>query len=168
MLNKNNAIRVEKKERKTGGPRYVHIFKCEHQSCEKEIRVRTDSLGIHSGMCTTHSHTKAEFMSIYNSFKKDHRKLSNSITYHEFLEFTKIKTCHYCNISINWISYGVVEGKYISRAYYLDRKNNDLGYSKENCTVCCTKCNKAKSDVYTYEDWFGMTQYLRDKVKDLK
>ena len=34
----------------------------------------------------------------------------------------------------------------------VDRKNNSLGYTKENCVSCCTKCNVGKMDTDA-EDW---------------
>lgn len=40
-------------------------------------------------------------------------------------------------------------------------KDNSLGYSVSNCVVCCHRCNDAKSNGYSYEQWFGMTAYFR-------
>ena len=33
---------------------------------------------------------------LYNILRKDYRNLEIALTYEEFLEFTKIKECHYC------------------------------------------------------------------------
>jgi len=51
-----------------------------------------------------------------------------------------------------------------SRSYKLDRMNNDSGYTKDNCVVCCWKCNQSKGNRYTYEEWYGMTAYFREKT----
>ena len=42
------------------------------------------------------------------------------------------KSCHYC---------GTID---TDRATGVDRINNDLGYSVENCVTCCTACNLSK------------------------
>jgi len=36
----------------------------------------------------------------------------------------------------------------------IDRKNNDVGYTKENCVSCCKICNKAKNNL-TYNEWMN-------------
>lgn len=162
-LDKSKAIHKTKVMRLKAGPRYTYVFKCS-TNCGSNISVRSDALKIHSGMCVSCSHQKKPFESIYNSFINDYRKLTNNLTYDQFIEFTKEDKCHYCSSEINWIKYGTVNGKYTSRAYNLDRKDSDAGYSKENCVVCCSKCNKGKLAVYSYEEWFGMTKYFRDKI----
>jgi hypothetical protein len=161
IFEREKALRLERQPRKSGGPRQVHIFRCTEKDCEEEIRIRSSDLKNHSGLCQSHSQRKRPFESIYNGLYTDHRHLEIKLTYEEFLEFTKIKKCHYCYNPINWVEYGCVNSKFTSRARYLDRKNNDFGYSKENCVVCCTLCNRTRSARYTYEDWFGMTEYFR-------
>jgi hypothetical protein len=161
MLNRNKAISKEVQYRKNCGPRYTYIFKCSYLGCNENIRVRSDALKTASGKCKTHSHTKKAFEGLYNRIRSDWRGLPCPLTYKQFLEFTKIDKCHYCLSSINWIPYSTVSGKHISSAYYLDRKNNDLGHSKRNCVVCCTRCNRARSNKFTYEEWYGMTAYFR-------
>lgn len=164
MLNKKKAIRIEKQPRKSGGPRTVYIFKCKIFDCYNEIKARSGKdLLLRSGTCIIHSHRKKPFESIYNSLCNDDRNLKIDLTYDQFIEFTKIKKCHYCNYTIKWIEYPTIAGKFISNAYYLDRKDCDVGYSKYNCVVCCTRCNRGRSNAYTYQEWYGMTEYLRKK-----
>ena len=97
-------------------------------------------------MCQVHAQRKRPFESIYNGIKNDWRGTEVDLTYEEYLEFTKITNCHYCNSPIPWKAYG-------PRAYYLDRKDNDERYSKVNCVVCCTEGNIAKGNRYTYDEW---------------
>jgi len=78
------------------------------------------------------------------------------ITFEQFLEFTNISECHYCNSPIVWKKSG-------SRTYNLDRKDNNKGYLLNNLVVCCYKCNKGKREIYTYEEWYGMTEYFRKR-----
>lgn len=68
--------------------------------------------------------------------------------------FTKIKVCHYCWDEIVWKEHD-------ARRYNLDRKDNRQGYSAENCVVCCSRCNMGKSNMFSYDEWYGMTSYLR-------
>jgi hypothetical protein len=74
-----------------------------------------------------------------------------TLTYDEYIQFTKIKNCHYCNNSIPWRPYN--SGNKKAQAYFLDRKDNDGPYSKENCVVCCTRCNRMRSNKFTYEEF---------------
>jgi hypothetical protein len=88
------------------------------------------------------------------------------ITYEDFMVFTKVNKCHYCHGAVNWYPHTKLNGKEVpgSRSYKLDRKDNKLGYSTENCVVCCKRCNEGKSGDFTYEEWYGMTAFLRNKI----
>jgi hypothetical protein len=83
------------------------------------------------------------------------------LTYEQFLAFTRFSECHYCHGTISWTKYGL--GRSGSSAYNLDRKDNTLPYSVENCVPCCWRCNNGKSDAFTYAEWFGMTAYFRKR-----
>lgn len=64
------------------------------------------------------------------------------LSYPQFLEFTKIKNCHYCGLKVKWAKFNIsVNGN----SYNLDRKDNKVGYTKSNCVVCCSTCNSMKS-----------------------
>jgi hypothetical protein len=94
------------------------------------------------------------FEALYNVFigRNEHR---TSFTYENFLEFTKINTCHYCGEVILWKEYKT------KGAYNLDRKDNELGYTKANCAVCCGACNRAKGDMFTYEEFMLLSPALK-------
>lgn len=79
-----------------------------------------------------------------------------SITYDDFVEFTKIGECHYCGHPITWCEYNARGAR-----YSLDRKDSALGYTKENCVVCCTDCNFAKGARYSHDEWSVMAKALR-------
>ena len=80
------------------------------------------------------------------------------LTYEEFLIFTRTDVCHYCYAPIDWRAHGV--GR-----YNLDRKDNNSGYSFQNCVVCCTRCNRGKFNCFTYEEWWAMTECFRRGAK---
>ena len=92
---------------------------------------------------------KMPYESLYHNLcdmAKD--RTSVELTYEEYLTFTSQKECHYCGSEILWKQHsGNANG------HKLDRKDNSLGYSKRNCVVCCPRCNRAKSNHFTYEEW---------------
>lgn len=157
-------IRIETYKRKNKGNRTVYVYKCSNPDCDKELRKRVSNQKTDMGkeLCHRCVNRRRPFESTYITLKNSKRHKVD-FTYEEFLEFTKIDKCHYCLDAIKWQPYAYDRKKYISRAYYLDRVNNDIHYTKENCVVCCTRCNRAKSNKFSYEEWFGMTSYLRQK-----
>jgi hypothetical protein len=151
-INKSVCIRVEKVARPNDSDRSVYIFKCASEDCDSEIRIRSDALKTHSYHCSAHSHRKRPFESIYHSLRNDWRKLPNTLTYEDYLEFTKVSNCTYCKCIIPWNPYSTIKGNYGSRAHFLDRKDSKLGYSVSNCVVCCTICNKIKGNHLTHDE----------------
>ena len=151
-------IRIEYEPKKPIGRRKIYICAC--VGCDRETRIRSTDYGKRS-LCISCAQKKKPFQSIFNSFKSDWRKLKNTITFSQFLLYTKIKECHYCKSFIDWQPYTFIKGKYKHRKYFLDRKDSDLGYIPENVVVCCSKCNKGKSNAYSYNEWLGMTEYFR-------
>lgn len=169
-LDLKNAIRIEvmcysDKNGKVNRNK-VYVFKCSGESCVKEIRAQTSHLKTHSGFCRSCFKKGLPFQAVYNELVTTQHvtgKKAVNLTYEEFLEFTKIDKCHYCDIHIRWVPHTKVDGKEISgaRSYKLDRKNNDIGYNKYNLVVCCWKCNQAKGNRYSYEEWYNMTKSYR-------
>ncbi len=168
MLLKENALRIEKVSYglsiRNGKPRHqtVYIFMCE---CGSEVRSQAQYLERHSGKCVKCAQFNDPFRAAYNELIKTclRRNKDINITYEDFLKFTKIVRCHYCHSKIQWHPHTKHAGKDIlgSRSYKLDRMNNDIGYMKDNCVVCCKRCNEGKSNDFTYEEWYGMTEFLR-------
>ena len=103
--------------------------------------------------------TKRPYESLYNRLVR--RNDNVRITYEEFCEFTKCKTCHYCSAEIKWTTSGRIAPRGGSHGYYLDRKDNLLGYYKENCVVCCGNCNRTKGDRFTYEEFMLLSPALK-------
>jgi len=73
-----------------------------------------------------------------------------TLTYEEFLEFTKETNCHYCNALVRFTVHIYRDGESPTN---LDRKDSALGYSKDNCVVCCKRCNVGKNKNFTYAEW---------------
>jgi hypothetical protein len=102
------------------------------------------------------------FEALYNSFKGKVKAAghSNSITFEQFLEFTEQDECHYCLAPIRWTKHFIHRN---GSAYNLDRTDNTLGYSVENCVACCKRCNLAKREHYNYQEWWDMNEVFRDR-----
>jgi hypothetical protein len=70
----------------------------------------------------------------YKSYIRDAPKREKGDFQLNFETFTKLVSakCHYCNF------------KNESETNGIDRINNDIGYTKENCVTACWKCNRMK------------------------
>jgi hypothetical protein len=106
---------------------------------------------------------KRPFEALYNRLKNNRARYYDIpvlLTYEEFLEFTKINECHYCGEPVIWTKYNLNNRR--SCATNLDRKNNLLGYSTDNCVVSCLPCNKTKGNRFTYEEFKAMMHALKE------
>lgn len=103
------------------------------------------------------------FESLYNHFLRTakHQGWRTEITYSNFLEYTKEKLCHYCFSKVAW---SLLDKEGNPWCYNLDRKDSSVGYSRDNVVVCCKKCNRGKSDLFTYEEWWRMTECFRKEA----
>ena len=89
-----------------------------------------------------------------------------TLTFDDFLKFVSTTECHYCGRTVVWPERAFVKTarrQYArsSKAYYLDRINNDVGYTKSNCVVCCTTCNAIKGNTLTYEEMLILKPSLK-------
>jgi hypothetical protein len=97
---------------------------------------------------------------LYNQLMSVALREECDITYDCFVEFTKETKCHYCDGPIVWQEYAHNREKN-TRAYNLDRKNNDKGYLRENVVVCCPSCNWTKGDRFTYEQFVKIGEVIK-------
>lgn len=85
------------------------------------------------------------FEALHNALVRRCKKIGREVmSFEDFLTFTKIKNCHYCADQIVWAEYLDHKKGY---GCNLDRKYSDIGYTKENCVVCCALCNHMKWDM---------------------
>jgi hypothetical protein len=96
------------------------------------------------------------FEALYNKLKR--QKHFSDLSYEEFLSLTKEKECHYCGESVVWNPY-TRHGSSI--ATNVDRKDSRIGYTKGNVVTCCTRCNRAKLDHFTYDEWMEIGAVIR-------
>lgn len=105
----------------------------------------------------THTKYKKPFEPLYRRLQNlcKRRGKPFKLSYEEFLQFTTIAFCIYCGDKVLWSLSSQ------ARASNLDRKNNDKGYTKNNCVVCCRTCNTIKSNKFTYEQMLEIGTLLR-------
>lgn len=115
---------------------------------------------------------KRPFESRYNTLLKNAKSRGYDIdlTYEQYLKFTKILNCHYCELPLIWHPYTSQEcSTYRSN---LDRKDNNLGYSVENCVVCCWFCNDLKGRRLNYKQMMllksGLIEIRKNENPNLK
>lgn len=87
------------------------------------------------------------------------RNINLTLTYKDFLNIIKIGKCHYCNNELKWNPYRHKHND--TAAYQLDRKDNNDGYTVENCVPCCKRCNWGKGDQFTYEEWKQVGELIK-------
>ena len=92
------------------------------------------------------------------------KNIKNSLSYNDIVKFTKISKCIYCDSNIIW--YKHAKSTKASLPYNLDRKNSSLGYSKENCVVCCSICNKVKNNIFTHEEFLLIGKVIKKVLSE--
>lgn len=129
--------------------------------CGVERPVNSRNL-LHGGSlgcgCTKKGLRLRPYEALYNTIKRLNPDKGIKLTYEEFVGFTKLTQCHYCGANIRWAEFDIIRN---GSNYNLDRKDNSLGYSRSNCVVCCPRCNRAKSNHFTYEEWVQIGDLIR-------
>lgn len=148
MLKEEHHIKNEKYR-----GRIIMVFSCSEVGCQNTLRVPPHKKTQYIGKCQSCLKKKKPYGVAFNRLKINCRKkrLTNSLSYLDFLKFTKVKNCHYCESKVEWIKFKL--GKNSSVPYNLDRKDPSKGYSIDNCVVCCTLCNKVKNNIFSYEEF---------------
>ncbi len=104
------------------------------------------------------------FNHVYDDYRQGakQRELKFNLTKEEAWSIF-IQRCHYCNSDLchKQISkYGCGDFSHNG----IDRVNNDLGYSIENCVPCCVNCNRLKST----ESKEGFLEWVEKVYSNLK
>ncbi len=100
---------------------------------------------------------------------KQHLRSAKSRSIHSYLTFSdfwslKYSDCFYCNIPhdflLRYCEYMNVGTPWMT----LDRKNNSVGYTKENTVSCCFLCNKTKGSLFNAQEFYEIAQqYIKPK-----
>ena len=148
-FNKLTAISITSK---TKNGAYRWLCKCD---CGNETEVTGTDLRqgkVRSCGCLMKRLTplQAAINTLYNQYRASSkiRKLIFLLTKDEFVEIVKLN-CFYCNSSP------------VKRFNGVDRKDNDIGYIKENCVPCCKFCNYAKKD-HSVEEFLNWLERIKN------
>jgi hypothetical protein len=69
----------------------------------------------------------------------------------EYFKHLTTQNCHYCGVVPSTVMMAIgYNGKYVYNG--VDRVDSSIGYTKDNCVPCCTRCNLAKN-VYSAESF---------------
>ena len=92
----------------------------------------------------------------YKDYIRNATKKGREITidFNDFLNFVT-SSCYYCNYSSEMETIGI------------DRIDNTKGYTKENCTPCCWKCNRIKH-MYHLEFFFEKCKIMTKEKESTK
>jgi hypothetical protein len=105
---------------------------------------------------------------VYSALKcKSHRDnfpLEKLIPKEEFFKWLKLnhQKCTYCDLED--LSLSSIQQYRTKKRFQIDRKNNNIGYEKDNICWACPTCNFLKSSVFTYQEWKEIAQkYIKPK-----
>lgn len=142
--------------REYGSGRKYFVFRCGTPDCPHTLSVGAAPCQLKraTGYCTSCHRKKRPYGVIFNKIIENakQKNIPNYLTYTQFLEFTKINKCVYCEETVEWMEH--VPANYRGKSgYNLDRKDSSKGYSKENCVVCCKICNWSKNELFSHEEF---------------
>lgn len=169
VLNLEGVIfgRLTAKQRVIENEKVYWICNCSCGSQAKVLRAAlragyTKSCGCHRKELISARKKGKPYQWLFTIFQHyvTYRGKVSTLTFDEFIEFTKTTNCHYCSAPVTWIQHS--SNKADSKAFHLDRKDNHRGYSVENCVVCCYRCNVVKSSQFSYEEMLKLGHVLAE------
>jgi hypothetical protein len=142
-----------------------YLCECE---CGNKTKARSSSLksGRHASCgclqkeLLANRNNKPDFIAFKNEIYKNYSKAAKKRNYDFELtkeEFIKLigGDCFYCGLKPNTSWVGTKRTIIDTSAFKyngVDRKDNNIGYTTENCVSCCKLCNNSKNTLAT-EEW---------------
>jgi hypothetical protein len=123
--------------------------KCRTCGIEKSLDrfyLRGDGTDRRRGGCIECRRGHSALASIKASAK--HRGIAFDLSRSEYEEIIAGGVCEYCGFGLPKMG-GV------------DRKDNSLGYIRDNCVPCCMVCNQAKSNYFTFDEMLRIGAVIR-------
>jgi hypothetical protein len=88
------------------------------------------------------------------------RNIYMDFTFDEFVRFVDIQECTYCRETIYWARRPIN-----GNSYNIDRKDSSNGYTKDNCCVCCYKCNNIKGNNKSFHEMIDLMEAERSSMQ---
>ena len=143
-----------------GHPKWKCICKCGRTADMSTSNLYRGKTSTCVGCYSAHNQLKP-YEALYNLLCRASKgRAVVDLSYKQYLKFVGLD-CHYCEAKVPWVPHLNIKKGVRGSAYNLDRKNNSLGYSRSNCVVCCPRCNRAKSNHFTYEEWVMLGSLIR-------
>lgn len=154
------------KRTKSGRTYSVYKFVCTGTDCENIISCLNGYQGKHTGKCRSCCQKKRLFQASYSELLKNGRgkgraPIEVNLTYGQFYQLCQELNCHYCNEPVKRSS---IRGTPGYKNYALDRKDNNRGYSMDNCVTCCWRCNQIKGENFTYSQFLEIARKYLTKL----
>jgi hypothetical protein len=157
---------------KSVGKKYRRFIEVECD-CGKKKEIRIDNFGKHKscgcyeGQRLNKPKGEAAFTSLFCNYKANAKKrnLSFNLTKDEFRKLTK-GNCHYCGDKPKHL-YKKQKCNGAYKGNGVDRLNNKLGYTINNCVSCCYKCNWMKSDL-TPKKFLKHIEKIYSRIEEIK
>lgn len=93
------------------------------------------------------------------------KNLELNLTFEEFKKL-KLDDCHYCGVSELLLKFYCEVMRINTPFMTIDRKNNNRGYTKENCVTACFLCNKIKGNFFSYAEMLEIGKiFVNPKLK---
>lgn len=157
---------------KSNNPNFTGAFWLCKCICGKTTKVRGSNLRkghVKSCGCLgKHKGKKAYGLSAKKAVFCYYRYLAKKKNRGFYLSFKKLikitsQNCYYCGEKpSNRSSNGFNNGDYLYNG--IDRKNNNLGYTTNNCVPCCKICNIAKNN-RNEKEFYKWIKKVWDKIK---
>ncbi len=149
-----------------GGTRLYWVCKCD---CGKVKEIAGDTLVKGTTKTCGCRNLKCGEAGLNQLFKQyqinaKKRNFDFNLTKEHFIGITQ-SNCYYCDSLPKQIKKNNFNGDFIYNG--IDRINNDLGYSPENCVPCCGMCNGMKSH-YDQDLFFKQIEKIYKKEKRRK
>jgi hypothetical protein len=163
-IDESRIIRIER-VMTAQGFKNVKVLRCE--DCENEVRVWPGQNRVATGKCKicanvdNYTTRKKPYEYLYNVLvgNAKSRNIPLELSLEEFCEFTSIQNCTYCDDIVKWSPH--YSNKSLSTAYNLDRRDSNLGYTMNNCVVCCPLCNMTKGNRFSFEEFMLLSDGLK-------
>lgn len=135
---------------KTNNGHYQYKVRCANCTCEKLKTIPEIKQNLTCIACRGLSKGQAGLNEIYDKYCRNAKKFGRNFDL--TVEDVKILTssnCHYCGTEpLKIKSHRRQHTSWGNYCYNgIDRRDNQLGYSLDNCLPCCNICNRAKNDM---------------------